>query len=124
LQDALPPMQGDRRKIVRLLVTLIEHVLEHGQSDHVEVTVDALDARVRYRVQEAGGRRAAADDETEDAREAAAAAAQLDWALDLVRTVGRLMGGGVTVDAVGDGRTAFLLDLPLDGPPGAIVARG
>ncbi|MHB1096185.1 MAG: GAF domain-containing sensor histidine kinase [Gemmatimonadaceae bacterium] len=121
---ALPPMLGDRRKIVRLLVTLIEHVLEHGLSEQVEVTVDALDARVRYRVQEAGGRRAAADEEAEDAREAAVAAAQLDWALDLVRTVGRLMGGGITADAMGDGRTAFTLDLPLDGPPGANAARG
>jgi hypothetical protein len=99
-------------------------VLEQGQLDQVEVTVDALDARVRYRVQEAGRRRAAADGETNDAREAAAAAAQLDWALDLVRTVGRLMGGGITADGVGDGRTAFTLDLPLNGPPGANAARG
>ncbi|MDP1889956.1 MAG: GAF domain-containing sensor histidine kinase [Gemmatimonadaceae bacterium] len=121
---ALPPMLGDRRKIVRLLVTLIEHVLEHGQLDQVEVTVDALDARVRYRVQEAGGRRASAGENTDDAPEAAAAAAQLDWALDLVRTVGLLMGGGITADAVGDGRTAFTLDLPLDGPPGVNTARG
>lgn len=121
---ALPPMLGDRRKIVRLLVTLIEHVLEHGQLDQVEVTVDAGDARVRYRVQEAGGRRASTDEETDDAREAAAAAAQLDWALDLVRTVGRLMGGSIAADVVGDGRTAFTLDLPLDGPPSANAARG
>ncbi len=99
-------------------------MFEHGRSDRVEVTVDADDGRVRYRVQEAGGRRAAANEESEDAREAAVAAAQLDWALDLVRTVGRLMGGGVTADAVGDGRTAFTLDLPLDGPPGANAARG
>jgi hypothetical protein len=41
-----------------------------------------------------------------------------------VRTVGRLMGGGITADAVGEGRSAFTLDLPLDGPPGATVARG
>lgn len=121
---ALPPMLGDRRKIVRLLVTLIAHVVEHARSDQVEVTVDAGDGRVRYRVQEAGGRRASAGEETEDDRAAAAAAAQLDWALDLVRTVGRLMGGGTTADATGDGRTAFTLDLPLDGPPGANAVRG
>jgi signal transduction histidine kinase len=121
---ALPPMLGDRRKIVRLLVTLIEHVLEHGRSEQVEVTVEAGDGRVRYRVQEVGERRSPADDGSEDSQQAAAAAAQLDWALDLVRTVGRLMGGGITVDAVGEGRTAFALDLPLDGPPSATVARG
>lgn len=122
---ALPPMLGDRRKIVRLLVTLLEHVLEQGRSDQVEVTVEAADGRVRYRVQEAGGHRAAAQEET--ARAGAgdeAAAVQLDWALDLVRTVGRLMGGGVTAEAVGEGRTAFTLDLPLDGPPGVNEARG
>lgn len=122
---ALPPMLGDRRKIVRLLVTLVEHVLEQGRSDRVEVTVDAADGRVRYRVQEAGGRRTAADEETDDAHAGGeSAAAQLDWALDLVRTVGRLMGGGITIDAVGEGRAAFTLDLPLDGPLDAGTARG
>lgn len=119
---ALPPMVGDRRKIVRLLVTLVEHVLEHGRSDRVEVTVEADDGRVRYRVQEVGGGRGAGAGESADTQHAAAA--QLDWALDLVRTVGRLMGGGITADVVGDGRTAFTLDLPLEGPPGATVARG
>jgi signal transduction histidine kinase len=120
---ALPMMRGDRRKIVRLLVTLVEHVLEQGTLDHVELTVEAADGRVRYRVQETGRRRASADDEALDPDEGASAA-HLAWALDLVRSVSRLMGGGVTAEAVGEGRTAFLLDIPLDGPPLPVGARG
>ncbi len=120
---ALPPMRGDRAKIVRLLVTLIEHVLEKARSDRVEVTVDASDGRARFRVQEVGGRRADTADDEESGEENGALV-QLAWALDLVRSVSRLMGGAVTTEAVGEGRTAFTLDLPLDGPPSADVARG
>jgi len=127
---ALPSMRGDRRKIVRLLVTLVETVLERDSSNRVEVTVDAVNGRVRYRVQDAGGRRAASRDAAAADDEATAAAssrrtAQLSWALDLARGVSRLMGGGVSADAVGEGRIAFVLDLPLDGPPpGADVSPG
>ena len=128
---ALPPMRGDRRKIVRLLVTLVETVLERDSSNRVELTVDAVNGRVRYRVQDAGGRRAVSKDAAAmDGDEAAAPSssrrtAQLSWALDLARGVSRLMGGGVSADAVGEGRIAFVLDLPLDGPPaGAEVAPG
>lgn len=124
---ALPPMRGDRRKIVRLLVTLIEHVLAPATSDRVEVTVEATDVRVRYRVQEAGGRRLPRP-EPGDAEGAAARAVSapvpLAWALDLARSVGRLMGGVLAAESVGEGRTAFVLDLPLDGPPDAPAAHG
>jgi hypothetical protein len=126
---ALPPMRGDRRKIVRLLVTLVETVLERDSSNRVELTVDAVNGRVRYRVQDAGGRRAASKDAGTMDDEATAASsrrtAQLSWALDLARGVSRLMGGSVSADAVGEGRIAFVLDLPLDGPPaGAEMAPG
>lgn len=127
---ALPPMRGDRRKIVRLLVTLVEHVLDRATSDRVEVTVDAVNERVRYRVQETGGRRSAPHAVAEapasgaDAATPVFAAAQLTWALDLARSVSRLMGGGVSAEAVGDGRTAFVLDLPLEGPPPTDPVRG
>jgi len=115
---ALPAMRGDRRKIVRLLVTLMEHVLAQARSDRVEVTVGSAEGRVRYRVQEAGGRRESGADD-EDRTEASAAAEQLVWALDLARSVGRLMGGAVAVDESLEGRVAFTLDLPMDGPPDA-----
>ncbi len=127
---ALPPMQGDRRKIVRLLVTLVGHVLEQATFDQVEVTVDADHERVRYRVQEAGVRRTAGWDDGETVADGAAvepAAPSSDqpaWALDLTRGVSRLMGGGVSADAVGEGRTAFVLDLPLDGPPPTVPVPG
>ncbi len=121
---ALPPMRGDRRKIVRLLVTLVEYVRGQTRLDRVEVTVDAGDGRVRYRVQEAGRRRASADETERESGADDTATVPLDWALDLVRTVGRLMGGGVTAGAVGEGRVAFVLDLPLNGPPSAADARG
>lgn len=127
---ALPPMRGDRRKIVRLLITLVEHVLDRASSDRVEVTVDAVNARVRYRVQETGGPRPASHDAGETVAAGATvesstfSAAQLAWALDLARSVSRLMGGGVSAEAAGEGRTAFVLDLPLDGPLPAEPVRG
>lgn len=127
---ALPPMQGDRRKIVRLLVTLVGHVLEQGSFDQVEVTVDADHERVRYRVQEAGVRRSTGWDDGETVAEGAAvepaapSSVHSSWALDLARGVSRLMGGGVSADAVGEGRTAFVLDLPLDGPPPTVPVPG
>ncbi|HEY3286406.1 MAG TPA: GAF domain-containing protein [Gemmatimonadaceae bacterium] len=117
---ALPAMRGDRRKIVRLLVTLVEHVLERGRLERVEITVEAAEGQARYRVQESGSRRDAARDDDEATDEEA----HLAWALDLVRSVSRLMGGGVTTEAIGEGRTALLLHLPLEGPPGASGAHG
>ncbi|MHB8838531.1 MAG: GAF domain-containing sensor histidine kinase [Gemmatimonadaceae bacterium] len=121
---ALPPMRGDRQKIVRLLVTLVGHVLDKGRLDRVEITVDAGEGRVRYRVQESGARRDSAADDADEPGDRSAAEAQMGWALDLVRSVGALMGGGVTADAGVEGRTAFVLDLPLDGPPDANGAHG
>jgi len=125
---ALPPMRGDRRKIVRLLVTLIEHVVEHARSDRVEVTVDADETTVRYRVQETGGRRSSLSDAADDAPTAESilppATVQLAWALDLAQSVGHLMGGAVAADVQSTGRTTFTLDLPLDGPPTADAVRG
>ena len=121
---ALPPMRGDRRKIVRLLVTLIEHLIERGHSDRVELTVEAGEGRVRYRVQESGARRPSPHGDDEERGESSAEEAQLSWALDLVRSVGGLMGGVVMHEGAGEGRAALLLELPLDGPPGASVALG
>ncbi len=120
---ALPPMRGDRRKIVRLLVTLVEHVLDQGRLDRVEIRVETGDGRVRYRVQETGANRETAEETDRDTNGRQASDAQLGWALDLVRSVGALMGGGVSADAMVEGRTAFLLDLPLDGPSGADSAH-
>jgi signal transduction histidine kinase len=119
---ALPPMHGDRRKIVRLLVTLIERVAAQAHSDLVEVTVEATGGRVRYRVQEAGSWRAA--DAAEELSGSDVAAEPPPWALDLAQSVGRRMGGTVAADAMGEGRAAFTLDLPVEGPPLADPARG
>jgi signal transduction histidine kinase len=121
---ALPPMRGDRRKIVRLLVTLVEHVLEQSRATRIELTVEASDGRVRYRVQEAGGRRDTEEGPDDDAGSTDTADGPRAWALDLARNVGRLMGGLVAAEAVGDGQTAFTLDLPLEGPPAAVQAAG
>lgn len=118
---ALPPMRGDRRKIVRLLVTLIEHMSERGRLDRVEVTVERAEQRVRFRVQETGALRPGADGEEGWADDAASM--QIAWALDLVRSVGGLMGGVVVVETGAEGRPVFLLDLPLDGPSPALGAR-
>lgn len=120
---ALPAMRGDRRKIVRLLVTLIEQVGEHAHTDRVEVTVAVTARRVVYQVQETGAPRATLTDDGDDV-EQDAATVQFAWALDLARSITSLMGGTVTADAIGPGRSAFTLDLPLDGPPGAAGANG
>jgi GAF domain-containing protein len=124
---ALPPMRGDRRKIVRLLVTLIEHVVGQSTADHVEVTVEADDANVRYRVQETGGRRASMPEAFDVVRARVTppdGVMPVAWALDLARSVGQLMGGTVAADVIGVGRTAFTLELPIEGPPAADAARG
>jgi GAF domain-containing protein len=118
---ALPPMRGDRRKLVRLLVTLLEHVREQGRLNRVEITVESSDGRVRYRLQETGTLRAGADDE--DTAAEGDAAATISWVLDLARSVGRLLGGAVSADA-SEGRVSFTLDLPVEGPPPAPDARG
>lgn len=121
---ALPPMRGDRRKIVRQVAVLAGHYLEHGHLDRVELTVEAGDGRVRYRIQEAGGVRADVERSVEDADAPLPSQTQAEWALDLVRRVAQAMGGTVAAEAAGEGRTAFVLDLPLNGPPSASVARG
>ena len=113
---------------VRLLVTLVEHVLDRASSDRVEVTVDAVNARVRYRVQETGGLRPGASQDAEACPSApgrpivvppAPATAQLAWGARPGAQRVAAMGGGVSADAAGEGRMAFVLDLPQDGPPPA-----
>lgn len=120
---ALPPMKGDRRKIVRLLVTLVGYAIQHAGTDQVELSVDTVDDRVRFHVLETGTPRLR-DDVDVAQPSGSADDLQLSWALDLARTVARLMGGSVAAEAAADARAAFLLDLPVNGPPDAAVARG
>ena len=115
---ALPPMRGDRRKIVRLLLTLVERALEHSQSDRVELTVEASEGRVRYVVQETGSARVPSLDASGET-ESSGSTVQRAWALDLARSIARIMGGSVSADTRTAGRALFTLDLPVDGPPAA-----
>lgn len=114
---ALPLMRGDRKRIARLLVTLVEHVIDRGQSSRVEVSVEVIDGRVRYLVQDPGGH-AATRDVASAPSGVSAAGARLSWALDLARTVSRVMGGSLLADTHrGEEYPAFTLELPQDGPP-------
>ena len=128
---ALPPMRGDRRKVTRVLVSLLVNAFKFTAAGEVRAAVRVTNGRVVYSVQDTGiGMEPTAQlvvfdefrqvDGTATRRYGGAG-----LGLALSRGVARLMAGDIALlSAPGQGST-FTLDLPLEFvPPANPATRG
>jgi signal transduction histidine kinase len=117
---ALPPMRSDRRKVARILASLLSNAFKFTAEGEVRVSLAAANGRVAYRVQDSGlGIEPAAQllvfDEFRQVDEPAARRhGGSGLGLALSRGIARLLGGDIDLlSAPGEGST-FTLLLPLE----------
>jgi signal transduction histidine kinase len=122
---ALPPLRSDRRKITRILVSLLSNAFKFTAKGEVRASVNVANGRAVYSVQDTGiGIEPAAqvlvfDEFRQVDGTAARRYGGSGLGLALSRGVARLLGGEIElVSAPGQGST-FALSLPLEyAPPG------
>jgi signal transduction histidine kinase len=122
---ALPPMRSDRRKITRVLVSLLSNAFKFTAKGEVRASVSASNGRAIYSVQDTGiGIEPAAqllvfDEFRQVDGTATRRYGGSGLGLALSRGVARLLGGDIElVSAPGQGST-FAVSLPLEyAPPG------
>jgi len=120
---ALPPMRGDRRRVTRILVSLLVNAFKFTVEGEVRAAVSVTNGRVHYRVQDTGiGIEPAAqlvvfDEFRQVDGSATRRYGGAGLGLALSRGVARLLGGDIgVVSAPGQGST-FTLYLPLEYVP-------
>lgn len=127
--DAIPRLKADRRKLTRLLGTLVSNAYKFTSAGSVKVLVEVHGNRVFFRVRDTGiGIPAEAHALIfEEFR-------QLDGSttrrfggsglgLTLARQLARLMGGDVEVDSTPGTGSTFTVDLPIDQSVPGITRR-
>jgi signal transduction histidine kinase len=117
---ALPPMRSDRRKITRILVSLLSNAFKFTAAGEVRVSVGVANGRVEYRVVDTGIGIDPADQAVvfDEFRQLDGTATRKHGGsglgLALSRGLARLLGGDVALaSAPGTGST-FTVSLPLD----------
>jgi len=120
---ALPPVRSDRRKITRILVSLLSNAFKFTAKGEVRASVNVVNGRVVYSVQDTGiGIEPAAqllvfDEFRQVDGTATRRYGGSGLGLALSRGVARLLGGDIElVSAPGQGST-FALNLPLEYAP-------
>jgi signal transduction histidine kinase len=122
---ALPPIGSDRRKITRILVSLLSNAFKFTAKGEVRASVNVANGRVVYSVQDTGigiepeAQLLVFDEFRQVDGTAARRYGGSGLGLALSRGVARLLGGEIElVSAPGQGST-FALSLPLEyAPPG------
>jgi signal transduction histidine kinase len=116
----LPMARTDRKKIVKILVSLLTNAFKFTASGEVRVIVEVRGGRVAYRVQDTGigipadAQRMVFDEFRQVDGSAARRYGGSGLGLALARRLARLLGGDIElVSAVGVG-SAFTVELPLD----------
>ena len=122
---ALPPMRGDRRRITRILTSLLANAFKFTADGEVRTAVSASNGRVMYRVEDTGigiepeAQRLVFDEFRQVDGSATRRYGGAGLGLALSRGVARLMGGDIDlVSARGQG-SKFTLLLPLEFVPPA-----
>ncbi|MCX5765910.1 MAG: GAF domain-containing sensor histidine kinase [Gemmatimonadetes bacterium] len=117
---ALPLMRSDRKKITRILVSLLSNAFKFTAQGEVRVSVGVANGRTEYRVQDTGIGIDPADHATvfDEFRQLDGSTSRRfggsGLGLALSRGLARLLGGDVTLESVpGDGST-FIVVLPLE----------
>ena len=123
--ELLPPLRTDRRKTVKILVSLLTNAFKFTPSGEVAASVDVRQGRVRYRVRDTGIGIAPEAQPVifDEFRQADGSLTRRfggsGLGLALARRLARLLGGDIELrSAPGEGST-FELTLPLEYVPGA-----
>jgi signal transduction histidine kinase len=116
----LPHVRSDRRKIVRILVSLLSNAYKFTPAGHVRLSVAVADERVAWRVEDTGIGIAPEALLTvfDEFRQADGSLTRryggTGLGLALARRLAQLLGGDITVESAAEGAgTTFTLDLPL-----------
>jgi signal transduction histidine kinase len=116
----LPMARTDRKKIVKILVSLLTNAFKFTASGEVRVIVEVRGGRVSYRVQDTGigipadAQRMVFDEFRQVDGSAARRYGGSGLGLTLARRLARLLGGDIELEsAVGVG-SAFTVELPLE----------
>jgi signal transduction histidine kinase len=119
----LPPLRSDRKKIAKILVSLLANAYKFTPAGEVVAAVEVRDGRVAYRVQDTGiGIPADAQQMVFDEFRQVDGSAVRKYGgsglgLALARRIARLLGGDIElVSSVGEGST-FTVELPLEFEP-------
>jgi signal transduction histidine kinase len=116
----LPPMHSDRRKIEKILVSLLTNAYKFTASGEVTASVEVRGGRVAFAVSDTGigipadAQRMVFDEFRQVDGSAARRYGGSGLGLALARRISRLLGGDIElVSAVGEGST-FTVELPLE----------
>jgi len=119
----LAPMRSDRKKIVKILVSLLTNAYKFTASGEVRASVEVRDGRVAYRVQDTGvgippdAQRMVFDEFRQVDGSASRKYGGSGLGLALARRIARLLGGDIELEsAVGKGST-FTVEVPLEYEP-------
>jgi len=122
---ALPPMHSDRRKITRILVSLLTNAFKFTSTGEVRVSVGVANGRVEYRVLDTGIGIEPADQGVvfDEFRQVDGTARRrfggAGLGLALSRGLARLLGGDIALASLPGQGSTFTVSLPLDVTPGA-----
>lgn len=122
----LPPMTSDRRKVEKILVSLLHNAYKFTSHGEVRCSLEVANGRATYRVQDTGiGIPADAQAMVFDEFRQVDGSATRRYGgsglgLALSRRLARLLGGDITLESVAGSGSLFTLELPLFiGDPGA-----
>jgi signal transduction histidine kinase len=122
---SLPPLRSDRRKIARILVSLLANAYKFTAAGEVRATVAVHGGRVAYRVQDTGigippdAQQMVFDEFRQVDGSATRRYGGSGLGLALARRFARLLGGDIELHSVvGEGST-FTVELPLECEPPA-----
>jgi signal transduction histidine kinase len=116
----LPPLRSDRKKIAKILVSLLANAYKFTPSGEVLASVEVRDGRVAYRVRDTGigipsdAQQMVFDEFRQVDGSAVRKYGGSGLGLALARRIARLLGGDIElVSVVGQGST-FTVELPLE----------
>jgi signal transduction histidine kinase len=119
----LEPMHSDQKKIVKILVSLLNNAYKFTASGEVRASVEVVGGRAIYRVQDTGvgipqdAQQMVFDEFRQVDGSATRKYGGSGLGLTLSRRIARLLGGDIEiVSAVGEGST-FTFEVPLDYEP-------
>jgi signal transduction histidine kinase len=125
----LPRIRSDRKKIAKILVSLLRNAYKFTQRGHVEVGVSLAGDRVQYRIADTGIGVPAESHALvfEEFRQADGSATRRyggsGLGLALARRLSRVLGGDVEMDSAPGSGTTFTASIPLEFEP-VLDARG
>jgi signal transduction histidine kinase len=119
----LAPMRSDRKKIVKILVSLLTNAYKFTASGEVRASVEVGAGRVAYRVQDTGvgipadAQRMVFDEFRQVDGSASRRYGGSGLGLALARRIARLLGGDIELESVVGVGSTFTVELPLEYEP-------